>query len=92
MDEALLEEDFDHNTPYQAIVKELEGSVGEIVESRFAKRVEEEEKPQYYQCVLRFLLEAPRAKIVRTYCVEQLSRKNALKALYKVGEGKSLLV
>jgi hypothetical protein len=92
MGEALLEEDIDNNTPYQAIVKELEGSVGEIVKSRFAKRVEEEEKPQCYQYVLRFLLEDPRAKIVRTYCVEQLSRKNALKALYKVGEGKSLLV
>lgn len=92
MDEALLEEDSYKNTPYQAIVKELDESLEKAIETGYEKKVRREEEPEIYEYELRIgLRDDLRAKIIRNYCVEKLSRKDALKALYKVGEGKYLL-
>jgi hypothetical protein len=83
MDGALLEQDSNENTPYQAIVSELET----FFEGQNMSR---ETDPEYFDIELRDALNNwdLRAKIIRKHCIRNMSRDDALKALYKVGDGK----
>jgi hypothetical protein len=83
MDGALLEQDSNENTPYQAIVSELETFFE-------GQNISRETDPEYFDIELRDALNNwdLRAKIIRKHCIRNMSRDDALKALYKVGDGK----
>jgi hypothetical protein len=83
MDGALLEQDSNENTPYQAIVSELETFFE-------GQNISRETDPEYFDIELRDALNNRdlRAKIIRKHCIRNMSRDDALKALYKVGDGK----
>lgn len=87
MDGALLEQDSTENTPYQAIVSELEKFLEGQVNGQNMSR---ETDPEYFDIELRDALNNwdLRAKIIRKHCIRNMSRDDALKALYKVGDGK----
>ncbi|RWA08804.1 hypothetical protein EKO27_g6306 [Xylaria grammica] len=84
MDGALLEQDSNGNTPYQAIVSELETKLEAVMASRNERR---QDYPEEFDVELRSALTISdiRAKTITRYCIRNMIREDALKALYKVG-------